>query len=95
MNLASKAIEIDPEIPNFHCNRGLIKINMADGDGAMLDMSRTLELDENFADALRYRGIIFAQGGNIAGACDDWKKASFLGDTQSTNHLQAHSDACD
>ena len=33
---------------------------MNDLDGAMTDHSRTLELDENYSDALRERGSLFA-----------------------------------
>ena len=57
---------------------------MNDLDGAMTDHSRTLELDENYSDALRERGSLFAELGIERSACADWKKASSLGNTRST-----------
>ena len=90
----NKAIELNPENPNFHFTRGIIKSNTGDSDGAIIDLSRTIELNKNYFDALRERGSLFAERGNITGACADWKKASSLGDTQSTNYLQANSEVC-
>ena len=90
----NKAIELNPENPNFHFTRGIIKSNTGDSDGAIIDLSRTIELNKNYSDALRERGSLFAERGNITGACADWKKASSLGDTQSNNYLQANSEVC-
>lgn len=90
----SKAIEINSDIPKFHFNRAIIKYNMKDLDGAMTDYTRTVELDENYSDALRERGSLFAELGIVPSACADWKKASSLGDTRSTHYLQANSEVC-
>ena len=90
----SRAIEIDSEIPKFHFNRAIIRHNMKDLDGAMTDLTRILELDENYSDALRQRGSLFAELGIVPSACADWKKASSLGDEQSTYYLQANSEVC-
>ena len=67
---------------------------MKDLDGAMTDHTRALEVDENYSDALRERGSLFAELGIVSSACADWKKASSLGDTRSTNYLQANSEVC-
>ena len=91
---ANKAIEIDPETATFHFNRGIIKYNMKDLDGAMTDHTRALEVDENYSDALRERGSLFAELGTVPSACADWKKASSLGDTRSTHYLQENSEVC-
>ena len=90
----SRAIEINPEIPKFYFNRSIIKYNMKDLDGAMTDLTRILELDENYSDALRQRGSLFAELGIVPSACTDWKKASSLGDTQSTYYLQENAEVC-
>jgi len=90
----SRAIEINPEIPKFYFNRSIIKYNMKDLDGAMTDLTRILELDENYSDALRQRGSLFAELGIVPSACADWKKASTLGDTRSTHYLQENSEVC-
>ena len=90
----SRAIEINSEIPKFYFNRAIIKYNMKDLDGAMTDLTRILELDENYSDALRQRGSLFAELGIVPSACADWKKASSLGDTRSTHYLQANSEVC-
>ena len=90
----SRAIEINSEIPKFHFNRSIIRYNMKDLDGAMNDLTRILELDENYSDALRQRGSLFAELGIVPSACADWKKASSLGDTQSTYYLQENAEVC-
>ena len=90
----SRAIEINSEIPKFYFNRAIIKYNMKDLDGAMTDLTRILELDENYSDALRQRGSLFAELGIVPSACTDWKKASSLGDTQSTYYLQENAEVC-
>ena len=90
----SRAIEINSEIPKFYFNRAIIKYNMKDLDGAMTDLTRILELDENYSDALRQRGSLFAELGIVPSACADWKKASSLGDTRSTHYLQENSEVC-
>ena len=91
---ANKAIAINSAVPMFYFNRAIIKYNMKDLDGAMTDHSRTLELDENYSDALRERGSLFAELGIVPSACADWKRASSLGDTRSTDYLQANSEVC-
>ena len=90
----SRAIEIDSEIPKFHFNRAIIRHNMKDLDGAMTDLTTILNRDENHSGALRVRGSIYAELGIIPSACADWKKASSLGDEQSTYYLQANSEVC-
>ena len=90
----SRAIDINSEIPKFYFNRSIIKYNMKDLDGAMTDLTRILELDENYSDALRQRGSLFAELGIVPSACADWKKASSLGDTQSTYYLQENAEVC-
>jgi hypothetical protein len=67
---------------------------MKDLDGAMADHTRALEVDENYSDALRERGSLFAELGTVPSACADWKKASSLGDTRSTHYLQENSEVC-
>ncbi len=90
----SRAIEIDSEIPKFYLNRAIIRHNMKDLDGAMTDLTTILDRDENHSDALRIRGSIYAELVIVPSACADWKKASSLGDTQSTYYLQANSEVC-
>ena len=90
----SRAIEIDSEIPKFYLNRAIIRHNMKDLDGAMTDLTTILNRDENHSGALRVRGSIYAELGIIPSACADWKKASSLGDEQSTYYLQANSEVC-
>ena len=90
----SRAIEIDSEIPKFYLNRAIIRHNMKDLDGAMTDLTTILDRDENHSDALRIRGSIYGELGIVPSACADWKKASSLGDEQSTYYLQANSEVC-
>jgi len=90
----SRAIEIDSEIPKFYLNRAIIRHNMKDLDGAMTDLTTFLDRDENHSDALRIRGSIYAELVIVPSACADWKKASSLGDEQSTYYLQANSEVC-
>ena len=89
---ANKAIAINYAIPMFYFNRAVIKYNMNDLDDAMTDHSRSLELDENYSDALRECGSLFAELVIDLSACADWKKASSLGDTRSSDYLQESSE---
>ena len=90
----NKAITINSAIPMFYFNRAIIKYNIDDLIGTMTDYSRTLELDKNNSDALRERGSLFAELGNVPSACADWKKASSLGDKRSADYLQENSEVC-
>ena len=91
---ANKAVAINSAIPMFYFNRAIIKYNMDDLVGAITDYSRTLELDKNDSDALRERGSLFAEWGNVPSACADWKKASSLGDKRLADYLQENSEVC-
>jgi len=46
---------------------------------AVEDLNNSIRLNPSFMRALRYRGIVKEQQGNILGACEDWSKAASLG----------------
>ena len=53
------------------------------------------ELDANDSQALRHRGLLFAELGNVNSACTDLKRASSLGDAKATSLLRMNSETCD
>ena len=92
---ANKAIELNPTKPSSYYNRGLIKYQLKDLNGAMSDYNKTLELDRNDSEALRHRGMLFSELGIINSACTDLKRASSLGDAKATSLLRVNSETCD
>ena len=90
----TKAIEIVPKYLEAYINRGVVKDQLENYNGAIADYTKAIEI--NYKDALAYanRGIAkykletsnfirYFFKGNLKSACDDWQKASYLGDNQS------------
>lgn len=94
LQAANKAIELDPAMPSSYYNRGLIKAQLKDLNGAMSDYNKTLELDANDSQALRHRGLLFAELGNVNSACTDLKRAESMGDGKATFYLRMNSETC-
>ncbi len=78
-----KALELAPAFLGALINRGDLKLENGDYEGALDDYNRVLTLEQNDPDILT--GIYFNRGnakyliGDKTGACEDWNKAFDLG----------------
>ena len=57
---------------------------------AISDLSNAIEIDPNYYQAYRNRGIILKHRGDIYSACKDWKKAYDLGDNEMESWIKAY-----
>jgi len=74
MELYSRIIEIDPNIAEVYNNRGILRKEMNDLDGALQDYNKAIELNPN--DAAYYnRGILKKDMNDLDGALQDYNKA--------------------
>jgi len=76
-----KAIEINPKKVEAFNNIAFIKRKkeINDNYGAIFYATKAIEIDPNSANAYLNRGIAKENLGDMKGACDDWRKASSLG----------------
>ena len=74
MELYSRIIDIDPNIAEVYINRGILRKNMKDEEGALQDYNKAIELNPN--DAAYYnRGILKKDMNDKDGALQDYNKA--------------------
>ena len=74
MELYSQIIGIDPNIAEVYINRGILRKNMKDEEGALQDYNKAIELNPN--DAAYYnRGILKKDMNDKDGALQDYNKA--------------------
>jgi tetratricopeptide (TPR) repeat protein/serine/threonine protein kinase len=72
----SKAIELNPKLPNALNNRGTIYCDhLAQYDQAVADFSKAIELNQKFADAWVNRSVAYRNLGKIDNAIADCSKA--------------------
>ena len=78
MELYSRIIEIDPNIAEVYNNRGILRKEMNDLDGALQDYNKAIELDPNDAMSYNNRGILKKEMNDLDGALQDYNKAMEL-----------------
>ena len=61
---------------------------MFSDDGAINDYSKVIELNPDFDTAYSNRGIAKENLGDLNGACNDWRKAASLGDSNSAKWVR-------
>ena len=77
----NEAIEINPQYSKAYLNRGYSKHHLGDYYGAISDFNKAIEINPNNGLTYSNRGISKGIGfKDDEGACDDFKKAAFLGD---------------
>jgi len=76
-----KSIEINPQKLDAYNNISYIKRNkeINDNYGAIFYATKAIEIDPNYSSAYLNRGVAKENLGDMNGACDDWRKASSLG----------------
>ena len=77
----TKAIEINPKKVEAYNNIAFVKRKREINDtyGAIFYATKALEIDPNYSNAYLNRGVAKKNLGDMNGACDDWRKASSLG----------------
>ena len=75
MELYSRIIEIDPNIAEVYNNRGILRNEMNDLDGALQDYNKAIELDPNDAATYCNRGVLRNDMKDPDGALQDYNKA--------------------
>ena len=77
----TKAIEINPKKVKAYNNIAYIKRKkeINDNYGAIFYATKAIEIDPNSANSYLNRGVAKKNLGDMNGACDDWRKASSLG----------------
>ena len=76
-----KAIEINPKKVKAYNNIAFIKRQkeINDNYGSIFYATKAIEIDQYSANAYLNRGVAKENLGDMKGACDDWRKASSLG----------------
>ena len=60
-------------------------IDLKDYEGAIADFTKAIEINPEDVYAYKSRGVSQEYIGNLIGACSDWRKASSLGDEDSSS----------
>ena len=71
----NSAISQNPDNALMYTNRGAIKVNMGDLQGAINDFTKAIELKPEDAIAYNNRGIAYSSKGNLEKAIRDYNKA--------------------
>ena len=86
LELAARAIELDPKNPRPTFVRGVIYESLGRHEPALADFNRTLELDPRHADAYDHRGSERFKLGLIAESIADFDKAIELDPSRERGH---------
>ena len=76
-----KSIDINPQKLEAYNNIAYVMRNkeINDNYAAIFYATKAIEIDPNYSNAYLNRGVAKENLGDIAGACDDWSKASYFG----------------
>ena len=77
----TKAIEINPQYVAAYNNIAFIKRKkeINDNYGSIFYATKAIEIDPNSSNAYLNRGVAKENIGDMQGACNDWRQASYLG----------------
>lgn len=78
IELCTKVIELKPDMVEAYINRGVLKSDVGDYEGAMKDYNKAIELDPKDATAYFNRGNLKDTLGDMNGALLDYDKAIAL-----------------
>ena len=76
--LYTKALEINPDFLDAYINRGLVKNELQDYDGSIMDYDKAIELDSKCALAYNNRGYTKYKKQDYQGALKDYNRAILL-----------------
>ena len=83
----NKAIELDAYNSSYYYQRGNLKFNLEDLQGALADINKALELNPNIAKYYMARGAVKAMYNNFMGAFEDINKAIELDENNSSYYI--------
>lgn len=76
----TKIIESNPKYVAAYYNRGNVKYELKDYQGAISDFTKAIAINPQNASAYSNRGTAKELIDDLQGACAHWRKASSLGD---------------
>ena len=85
----NKALDFEPLYADGYFNRAIAKFKKGDFDGAINDYSQVVNINPKDSDAFFNRAHI-KKIDDMKGACEDWKKATDLGDNDHSKFLWEH-----
>ena len=85
----TKALSIK-ESSIAYLNRAVTNASLNNLDEAINDLDNAIQLDPNYSQAYRNRGIINKHRGDEYAACIDWKKSHQLGDKEVKSWINAY-----
>ena len=88
--IIDRALNRDETIPAIWYDRGVIRRDSGDLEGAVADFKQAFALDSSFTSACHNIGSIYMDIGNMSQACHYWKTASDLGDRDSKRLVDEH-----
>lgn len=75
ITLYDEVIKLAPNSSHAYNNRGILKENLGDKDGALKDYDKSIKLDSNLAEAYNNRGVLEASKDDNEGALKDFDKS--------------------
>ncbi|NTW32998.1 MAG: hypothetical protein HGB12_10280 [Bacteroidetes bacterium] len=86
-----KATELKPDYYKAYNNRAIIKsVDLKNDTGALKDFNKAIEINGEYADAYLGRGTSKYNLKDYKGACNDWAKASSLGNLQAEKQINMY-----
>lgn len=89
MECYDKAIGLQPDYFEARLNRGIDKYYAGDFGGSLVDLNKTIELNEGLAPAYFFRAMANLKSGNQQ-VCDDLEKALSLGFQAASEAIQTY-----
>lgn len=89
LSALQEAAVLDPDSPLYHNALGALHLNLKRNPEALDELTRAVDLDPNFGDALHNLGVAYAEGGKWEEAIRMYKKALSLpayGNLEGTHH---------
>ncbi|MFM6254977.1 MAG: tetratricopeptide repeat protein [Dolichospermum sp.] len=81
----NQAIKFNPNDADAYYNRGNVRNELGDKQGAIDDYTQAIKFNPNYAQAYGNRGIAKAQSGDKQGAREDLQQAAQLFKAQGNN----------
>jgi protein O-mannosyl-transferase len=75
----NRGIQLNPKFAGNYNNRGALKVKMNDLEGAKSDFEAAIKCEPTMSDPILNHGQVLMRLGDQAGACNEWLRASQLG----------------
>lgn len=88
---SDKSIEFNPNNHSAYDTRGWIKHSLEDFSGALKDLNKSIELDDEHAIKFYHRGCIYKEIGKIEESFKDWNISAKMGSNDAKNAIKNNS----